>query len=76
MKGTCSIKTLHKNATQAAKKMTWGELSGKSSRRTGPVSFGGGGGGLRSPARIFYSVLAQKSSGIAQILHISYLQNT
>ena len=37
-------------------------------RRTGRVSFGGGGGGLKSLARIFCPLLAPKSSGFARIL--------
>ena len=37
-------------------------------RRTGTVSFGGGGGGLKSLARIFYPLVAQKSSDFSRIL--------
>ena len=35
-------------------------------RRTGPISFGGGGGGLRSLATISSSVLARKYSGFVR----------
>ena len=41
-------------------------------RRTEPVWKGGGGGGLRSVAGIFYPLLAPNSSGFARILHVGF----